>query len=73
MESPPSTVPREEEEGAMGGERETLDSPAQLAVLRKRVLRSLLEQLYLVEMAGGMRSICFMKVWQYMYVLVCDV
>ena len=61
MESPSSAVSGEgREEG--GGEREALDSPARMAVLRKKVLRSLLEQLYLVEMEGGMRSMCFMKV-----------
>lgn len=62
MESPPSVIPRDVDEGEVGGEMEALDSPAQLASLRKKVLKSLLEQLYLVEMAGGMRAICFMKV-----------
>ena len=61
MESPSSAISREEG-GVAGGEKEDLDSPARLAILRKKVLKSLLEQLYLVEMAGGMRSICFMKV-----------
>ena len=69
MESPQLAAPKEEGEvegddgeGKRGGVREPLDSPARLAALRKKVLKSLLEQLYLVEMAGGMRSICFMKV-----------
>ena len=61
MESPPAAAMRERGGGG-GGEQEQLDSPAQLAQLRKKVLRSMLEQLYLAEMAGGMRSICFMKV-----------
>ena len=75
MESPQLAAPKEEgeaegddREGKSGGVREPLDSPARLAALRKKVLKSLLEQLYLVEMAGGMRSICFMKV--YMHVLM---
>ena len=66
MESPSSAGVRERGEGegggGGGGGEEPLDSPARLAELRKKVLRSMLEQLYLVEMNGGMRSICFMKV-----------
>ena len=61
MEAPPPPAPEVgEREGER--EREALDSPAQLATLRKKVLKSLLEQLHLVEIAGGMRAICFMKV-----------
>ena len=60
MDSPSSAAVRGEVEG--GGGEETPDSPARLAELRKKVLTCMLEQLYLVEVAGGMRSICFMKV-----------
>ena len=63
MESPSvATVRDGSDGGVVCAEPELLDSPPRLARLRKRVLRCLLEQLYLVEMAGGMRSICFMKV-----------
>ena len=50
--------------GGGGGEgsKEALDSPAQLDLLRKLVLRSVQDQLHRVEIAGGMRAICFMKV-----------
>ena len=61
MESPSSAAVRGEEVEGGGGEEPT-DSPARLAELRKKVLTCMLEQLYLVEVAGGMRSICFMKV-----------
>lgn len=62
MESPSCVVPREGGEEGVASETEAFVSPARLAELRKKVLRSMLEQLYLVEVAGGMRSICFMKV-----------
>ena len=62
MESPSSGGVRGEGEEEGGEGEEPLDSPSRLADLRKKVLRSMLEQLYLVEVAGGMRSICFMKV-----------
>ena len=69
MEALPSSVSetkeREGEEEGEGGNasKEALDSPARLDLLKKLVLRSLQDQLHRVEIAGGMRAICFMKVY----------
>ena len=49
-----------EGEGEEGKEGE--DPAARLGALRKKLLLVLLDHLYLIEIAGGSRAICFMQV-----------
>ena len=58
----PSSPDHPDQDGGEEEEEEGGDPVSRLGALRKKFLAVLLDHVYLIEVAGGMRAICFMQV-----------